>query len=115
MDFNEYQMKTATTAIYPKNFFPGDGVLGVLYCALGLTNEAGEVAGKVKKVLRDHGGVFSEERRREIGAEIGDVLWYCSQLALELQLSLGEIAEMNLAKLEDRKARGKLQGNGDAR
>jgi len=106
---NEYQKKSRETAKYP--------VIGhgVIYPALGLVNEAGEVAGKIKKIFRDKNGEISAESRAALKAELGDVLWYLAQLATELDLSLDEIAEYNLAKLLDRQARGKIQGDGDDR
>jgi NTP pyrophosphatase (non-canonical NTP hydrolase) len=109
MNFTEYQTKSRATAKYP--------VIGhgVIYPTLGLTNEAGEVAGKIKKVFRDKDGIISDETREALKAELGDVLWYLSQTATELGLSLDEIAEYNLAKLLDRQARGKIQGDGDNR
>jgi NTP pyrophosphatase (non-canonical NTP hydrolase) len=109
MNFTEYQTKSRVTAKYP--------VIGhgVIYPTLGLTNEAGEVAGKIKKVFRDKDGIISDETREALKAELGDVLWYLSQTATELGLSLDEIAEYNLAKLLDRQARGKIQGDGDNR
>jgi len=109
VDLSEYQQKAKATAKYP--------VIGhgVIYPTLGLTNEAGEVAGKIKKIFRDKEGVISPETRAALKAELGDVLWYLSQVATELQLSLDEIAEYNIAKLLDRQARGKIQGEGDDR
>jgi NTP pyrophosphatase (non-canonical NTP hydrolase) len=109
MDFNEYQGKSRKTAKYP--------AIGhaVIYPALGLVNEAGEVAGKIKKVFRDKNGEINEETREALKAELGDVLWYIAQVATELNLSLDDIAEYNIAKLYDRLERGKIQGDGDNR
>ena len=109
MDFTEYQQKASQTAKYP--------VIGdpVIYPTLGLTNEAGEVAGKIKKIFRDKGGVISEADRKALQAELGDVLWYLAQVATVLGLSLEEIARGNIDKLLDRQARGKIQGDGDDR
>lgn len=109
MEFNNYQTKSRVTAKYPAIGH------GVIYPTLGLVNEAGEVAGKIKKVFRDKGGEISDETREMLKAELGDVLWYLAQVATELDLSLDEIAESNLAKLLDRQARGKIQGDGDNR
>ena len=109
MDFNDYQTKSRKTAGYPAIGHP------VIYPTLGLVNEAGEVAGKIKKVFRDQGGEINEETRQAIKAELGDVLWYIAQLATELDLSLDEIAEYNIAKLYDRLERGKIKGEGDNR
>ncbi len=109
MDFDEYQKKSRETAQYP--------VIGhgVVYPTLGLTNEAGEVAGKIKKVFRDKGGEISPETREALKSELGDVLWYLAQTCTELDLSLDEVAQANLQKLSDRQARGKIQGDGDNR
>jgi NTP pyrophosphatase (non-canonical NTP hydrolase) len=85
------------------------------YPALGMNGEAGEVAEKVKKVLRDRGGVVDEDTRRLILLECGDVLWYVAQMASRLGSSLAEVALMNVEKLESRKARGVLKGSGDDR
>ena len=109
MNFTDYQNKSRATAKYP--------VIGhgVIYPTLGLVNEAGEVAGKIKKVFRDKDGEISAETREALKAELGDVLWYISQVATELDLSLDEIAEANIAKLLDRLERGKIKGDGDNR
>ena len=109
MNFTDYQTKSRVTAKYPAIGH------GVIYPTLGLVNEAGEVAGKIKKVFRDKDGHISEETRQALKAELGDVLWYLAQVSTELNLSLEEIAEYNLAKLLDRQARGKIKGDGDNR
>ena len=102
----EYQQSACKTAIFPKE-------LGVQYLALGLTGEAGEVANKVKKLIRDGGD--TPDKRKEISKELGDVCWYLAVLAEELGSNLGKIMEDNLNKLEDRRARGVLGGSGDNR
>jgi NTP pyrophosphatase (non-canonical NTP hydrolase) len=109
MNFTDYQTKSRATAKYP--------VIGhgVIYPTLGLVNEAGEVAGKIKKVFRDKDGEINVETREALKAELGDVLWYLAQVATELDLSLDEIAEANIAKLLDRLERGKIKGDGDNR
>lgn len=110
LSFNEYQQGTSHTAIYP-----GQGEIGgVLYTALGL-GEAGEVQNKVKKILRDDGGEITPERREAIAQELGGNLWYISQLATELGLSLEDIAQQNLDILASRQKRGVIQGEGDER
>jgi NTP pyrophosphatase (non-canonical NTP hydrolase) len=109
MNFKEYQKKSRKTAIYPNadnNF---------IYPTLGLAGEAGEVAEKIKKVIRDKNGVIDDEKKKEIEKELGDVLWYVSQLASELGLSLEEVADKNIEKLYSRMDRGKLGGDGDNR
>jgi len=109
MTFEEYQAKSRVTALYPdqgKNF---------IYPTLGLTGESGEVAEKIKKVLRDKGGVIDDEVRGQVKKELGDVLWYLSQLASELGLTLEDVAAANIDKLYSRMERGTLHGNGDDR
>lgn len=108
MQFNEYQEKAVASAIYPAGY-------QVLYPVLGLVGEAGEVADKVKKVVRDDQSVMSDEKRASILDELGDVLWYVAALARDLQCSLEQIAVRNIEKLESRKNRGVLQGSGDNR
>jgi len=87
----------------------------IVYPTLGLANEAGEVAGKVKKLFRDKNGQISEADRQALKQELGDVLWYLAQICTELDLSLQEVAEANLTKLFDRLERGMIQGDGDKR
>ena len=109
MTFDEYQKKSPLTALYP------DIRERFVYPTLGLTNEAGEVAGKVKKIFRDDNGVVTEKKKKELEDELGDVLWYLSQLATDLGLSLEKIANQNLEKLKSRLERGKIGGSGDNR
>ncbi|MDP3902096.1 MAG: nucleoside triphosphate pyrophosphohydrolase family protein [bacterium] len=109
MDFKEYQEKSRKTALYPGN---GNNFI---YPTLGLAGEAGEVADKIKKVLRDKGGLISEETKKELEKELGDVLWYLSQIASELGLSLENVAVKNIEKIYSRLERGKLGGSGDNR
>lgn len=109
MDLNAYQQGARRTARYPQ--------VGAnpIYPTLGLCGEAGEVADKVKKVLRDQGGSFSPEVLEALKLELGDVLWYVAQLASELNLDLEAIATANLAKLASRAARNVITGSGDNR
>ena len=100
----EYQDNAKKTAIFPKE-------KALEYLALGLSSESGEVAGKIKKIIRDK----SKLNKQDLGAEIGDVLWYCAVLASELGLNLGKIMENNIEKLHSRKERGVLGGSGDNR
>ena len=109
MTFNEYQEQSRKTAIYPARG------LNFVYPTLGLVGEAGEVAEKMKKVLRDDGGKISDEKRGEIKKELGDVLWYIAQLATDLGFSLEEVAASNLEKLFSRMERNVLTGSGDNR
>lgn len=108
MDFSKYQELASDTAIYPD-------FARIIYPALGLVNEAGEVAGKIKKVIRDNKGNFSQEHREKIADELGDVLWYISALASDLGMDLNNIAKNNILKLESRKERNVLGGSGDNR
>jgi NTP pyrophosphatase (non-canonical NTP hydrolase) len=109
VDLSTYQQRSRQTARYP------DLGLNPLYPTLGLCGEAGEVADKVKKVLRDRGGVFDAQVRQDLALELGDVLWYVAQLATELNLELEQIAAANLSKLADRAARNVISGSGDRR
>ena len=108
MDFNSYQRIAKTTAIYPATH-------KILYPALGLAGEAGEVANKVKKLVRDGTSSLPKEWKEQIGSEIGDVLWYCAVLADDLGVSLGKIAADNETKLQNRKKKGTISGSGDTR
>ena len=103
MNFDEYQKKAMQTAIYPES-------AKIIYPALGLASEAGEVAGKVKKKIRDN-----QFDKNELAKEIGDCLWYCAAIASDADLSLDEIANQNIAKLEKRMKENKIQGSGDNR
>lgn len=87
----------------------------ITYPTLGLLNEAGEVAGKIKKIFRDKNGVITETDREALKYELGDVLWYLTQLATELDLTLDEIAKANIEKLYSRLERDKIGGDGDYR
>jgi NTP pyrophosphatase (non-canonical NTP hydrolase) len=108
MQLDAYQAAARRTAIYQDRH-------KVIYPALGLASEAGEVAGKVKKALRDRGGSFTPDQIAAIKDELGDVLWYVAVLAADLDLSLDAIAEANVAKLASRQQRGALSGEGDRR
>lgn len=103
--FDDYQERAVSTAVYP-------GRYAVIYPALGLAGEAGEIANKVKKVVRGDRGAFDREAMK---AELGDVLWYLAVIAEDLSIPLSEIAEANLAKLQGRASRGTLKGDGDNR
>ncbi|MEN9936556.1 MAG: hypothetical protein RLZZ387_3135 [Chloroflexota bacterium] len=87
----------------------------IVYPTLGLTNEAGEVAGKIKKIFRDRGGVITDADREALKQELGDVLWYLAQICTELNLSLSDVAAANLEKLFSRLERGQIRGDGDTR
>ena len=106
---NDYQTGALQTAIYPNmgsNF---------VYPALGLCGESGEVADKLKKVIRDNDGVLTDPVRAAVAKELSDVAWYLAVLAYELDYNLEEIFQMNLDKLASRQERGVLSGSGDER
>ena len=107
MTFNEYQKLAKSTAVYPDGY-------RMVYPTLGLTGEAGEVAEKVKKYIRD-GCEDSNAFDNDIKKELGDVLWYLSAIASDLDLSLEDIAQTNVEKLKSRLKRDKIKGSGDNR
>lgn len=92
-----------------------DPTFVLMYLAMGLAGESGEVVEKLKKVVRNEGGVVSEEKKKEIAKELGDVLWYLSQLAEKMGHSFNEVAELNIQKLADRRDRGVIKSEGDNR
>lgn len=106
----EYQVEARKT-----NANPGKGIQPLMYSALGLSGEAGEVANKVKKIWRDNRGILTSEVRDEIAGELGDTLWYIANTCTEIGLTLEEVAEGNLTKLADRYRRGVIKGSGDKR
>ena len=106
MHMKDYQNLAISTAIYPKE-------QGLVYTTLGLCGEAGEVAEKIKKYIRDDGDI--EVLRTNVSKELGDVLWYIANLAHELNLDLGTIASDNYLKLKSRQERNVLSGSGDNR
>jgi len=108
MDIKNYQLQAMKTAVYPEKY-------SIIYPTLGLVGEAGEVAEKVKKVIRDNNGDFNIERKEEIAKELGDILWYIANTANDLGYGLDTIAEMNISKLKSRQERNKLKGEGDNR
>lgn len=110
MNFSEYQLAAQETAVYPKSTD-----LPLAYTVAGLTGEAGEVADKVKKIWRDDKSVISEDKRKQIRDELGDVLWYVSAMCSELGLSLNDVADSNIKKLKSRTQRGVIGGSGDNR
>lgn len=121
MNFKDYQKRASTTAVYPKpeisyndtyrvsdEFLDAVRIIPIMYCALGLAGESGEVAEQVKKSWRNNMEV-TDDRKDKIKSELGDVLWYVAQLATELNLDLEEISENNLEKLSARKSAGALK------
>lgn len=110
MTLEEYQKQALTTVIASDNEFRD-----LLHWVLGINGEAGEIAEKIKKIIRDKNAVVSEEDKAELAKEVGDVLWYLAVFAHHLGVPFEEIAQQNLDKLQSRKKRGVLQGSGDNR
>jgi NTP pyrophosphatase (non-canonical NTP hydrolase) len=108
-DFQTYQRESRKTWGIVATDHP------IVYPTLGLTSEAGEVAGKIKKIFRDKGGTISDADRLALKYELGDVLWYLTQICTELNLSLDEVAAANIEKLFSRLERERLHGDGDVR
>src|ERR1700704_388477 len=109
LDFDGYQRESRKTGGVVRTDHP------IVYPTLGLVNEAGEVAGKVKKIFRDKGGVIADADREALKGELGDVLWYLAAICTELDLRLEDVAAANLAKIFSRMERGVLGGEGDTR
>jgi NTP pyrophosphatase (non-canonical NTP hydrolase) len=107
--FSDYQRESRKTWNLVQTDHP------IVYPTLGLVNEAGEVAGKVKKIFRDKGGTISDEDREALMLELGDVLWYLAQICTELGITLDDVAEANIEKLRSRFERGAIHGEGDHR
>ncbi len=107
--FGDYQRQSRSTWNLVRTDHP------IVYPTLGLTNEAGEVAGKVKKIFRDKDGTISNADRDALRSELGDVLWYLTQICTDLGITLQEVADENLRKLAARASRGTLGGEGDGR
>jgi len=110
MNFEEYQTRAHATSLNTKI---GDST--IVYPILGLANEAGEVAGKLKKLFRDKGGIVDQEFKDMMIGELGDTFWYLSETCTQLGISLESIADSNIQKLESRKARNVIKGSGDNR
>lgn len=106
--FDQYQQLAHSTAIYPKD-------LKILYPALGLSGEVGEINEKIKKVFRDNGGIFDDQAKAQLKKELGDAMWYIAELATCFDFRLQDVAQANIDKLSDRKKRGVLSGSGDER
>lgn len=107
---NAYQEKATKTA-----FFDPQVLNPIAAVTLGLTGETGEVAEKIKKLFRNDKGALTDETREELKRELGDVLWYISQLARLLDISLDDVAAANIEKLADRNKRGVIKSSGDNR
>ena len=109
MNLQEYQEFALSTAIYP------DKGENLTYPILGLCGEAGEVAEKLKKIIRDKEGVVSPSDIDEIEKELGDVMWYIAAICHELDITMNEVIDANVAKLKSRRERNKISGSGDNR
>lgn len=110
LSFDDFEKGAGSTATYPDR---GTGAL--TYPVLGLNGEAGEVAEKLKKIIRDHGGEIDDAQRDALIKELGDVLWYVAACCHELDVPMQEVAQRNLEKLASRKERGVISGTGDER
>lgn len=110
MTFDEYQQQALTTVLSTDDEFKD-----LLHWILGVNGEAGEIAEKIKKIIRDKHGELSVEDKAELAKEIGDVLWYLAVLAHQLGVSFDKIATQNIEKLQSRQQRGVLGGSGDNR
>ena len=110
MNLEEYQEEAEKTAIFP-NELPDFVEVGQVYTVLGQSGESGEIQEKLKKAIREDDETYIEDMR----AEVGDTLWYLSQVCEEFDWELEDIAQENLEKLSDRRERGKLTGEGDER
>jgi len=109
MHFSDYQKQSRLSAIYPQmgqNF---------TYSLIGLVGETGEVAEKIKKLIRDKQGKLDNDYRAEIKKEMGDILWYFSQLATDLSIDLEDLVKTNLEKIKSRQTRNQIHGSGDNR
>lgn len=109
LTFNDYQLRTRETAVYPNvgnNF---------IYPALGLAGETGEVMEHIKKAVRDDNGLMTPERLQKLRGELGDVMYYLARIADEVGLTMADVAMFNLNKLSERKAKGTLHGSGSER
>ena len=116
MDFNLYQKEANKTASYPYGtIVKEEHLVDYIYPALGLAEEAGEVAGKFAKAVRDNAGVIDEAYKFEIEKELGDVLWFVAECCTVLRIDMNEVAELNIKKLADRKGGGVIDGSGDNR
>ena len=109
MDFNEYQKKVAEE----RHYWRKTPIDNITICALGVSGEAGEVADMIKKIVR--GDSSLDDKKEDLKKELGDVLWYLSQLAQDLGIDFNDVAQANIEKLDSRKKRGKLRGDGNNR
>lgn len=114
MTFDDYQKQAISTDTFGGER-PDVPSMAFMSKVLGLAGEAGEVAEKFKKILRDKQGKITDSDKQEITKELGDVLWYTSAIATYLGVPLQEVADKNLTKVLSRKSRGVSNGSGDNR
>jgi NTP pyrophosphatase (non-canonical NTP hydrolase) len=110
MNLNDYQKEALVTALWS-----GDNLKDLAHWVLGISGEAGEVAEKVKKIIRDKNGELTQESKIELMKELGDVMWYIAVMAEHMGYSLEEVAQANITKLRDRQKRDVIKGSGDNR
>lgn len=110
MTLDEYQKAALVTALWS-----GDNLKDLSHWVLGISGESGEIAEKVKKIIRDFDGEVSEDTKKELIKEMGDVMWYLAVLSEHLGYKFDEVGKVNIAKLRDRQTRNKIQGSGDNR
>ena len=119
MNFNEYQEKASKFDTFSYETFIKEGAkvnhLGMLEKVLGLAGESGEACDKIKKLIRDNNGEISEEKKKELAKELGDILWYLAMVSKYLGMEFSKVTEMNIEKLQDRFERNKIHGSGDNR
>ena len=114
MQIQDYATQALTTDLYDRADHAIDSH-AMLEKVFGLVGEAGEVAEKIKKILRDQDGIATDENKKELAKELGDVLWYINSVGMYLGYDLESIAQMNLDKVLSRKARNVTKGSGDNR
>jgi NTP pyrophosphatase (non-canonical NTP hydrolase) len=110
MTLDEYQKRALQTAV-----FNDDEFKDTAHWVFGITGEAGEIAEKMKKIIRDKDGIINKADKQELVKEVGDVLWYLAVFAKQLNVSFEEIGRVNLDKLQSRKDRDVIKGSGDNR
>ena len=115
MNLNDYQKQAITTELMQRDDMPNANDPAFVAKLLGLVGEAGEVAEKFKKIIRDKEGIINQKDKQEITKELGDVLWYIAVMADYMGVEFEQIAQTNLDKLQSRKQRGTSRGSGDNR
>ena len=113
MNIEDYRVWTRTTAKYPKT--PTEFEPSFSYLIMGLSGEAGEVANKYKKIIRDKSGIMDADDADQLLDELGDVMWYIARIVDELGHSFEGLADKNYHKLQSRLERGVIGGSGDNR